>query len=186
MSISAENARRNTSYSPFLFFFSSRANETWVHIETAKCVDHVGRKSPGGRIYCFVKFPNKPARERARGSWRAMAHECVRRARTMVQLRMYRRLLSPEYNLLSLPSPAFPLAAPSSPKFVFLSRFLAVRKLPHRDSKKTSVASLGCAKRCRKSRITEAFYVKSVGHFIPGQRTQHDDFTPSSVGLGNG
>lgn len=105
MSISAEKATRNTSYSLFLFFFSSRANETWVHIETAKCVDHVGRKSPGGRIYCFVKFPNKPAHERTRGSWRAMAHECVRRARTMVQLRMYRRLLSPEYNLLSLPSP---------------------------------------------------------------------------------
>lgn len=52
-------------------------------------------KESRGRIYCFVKFPNKPGCEHARGSTRTMVHECVRRARTMAQLRMYRRLLLP-------------------------------------------------------------------------------------------
>jgi len=113
-----------------------------------------------GRIYCFVKFPNKLAHANTRGSTRTMVHECVRRARTMVQLRMYRRLL-----LSSIIPPGIVLETR-------LSLLCTRAAKTSRPSLLRFEENFRCfpyyTKRCRKSRITEAFYVKSTGYFIPG------------------
>lgn len=93
--INLSQPRRKTF--PSFSLFLPRAIETWIRIETAKCVDRVGRKSPAAGFTALLSFQISQHAS-MRGSTRTMVHECVRRARTMVQLRMYRRLLLPEYN----------------------------------------------------------------------------------------
>lgn len=164
---------------PFSFFvsrsrlrreFASRRQSAWIASR---------RESPATGFTALLSFQISQHASR-RGRTRTMVHECVRRVRTMVQLRMYRRLLLPRYNPSRhrprnssfSPVRAAKTSRPPPPLLRLVENF---RCFPC------------CARRCsRKSRITEAFYVKSAGHFIPGIGVPCDDFTLSFGRLENG